>query len=108
MGIPWRSSDEDSELSLPRTRVLRGTKIPVSCAAQLGGDKKGISKEGGVTVGRRAHSTHVRWPWGGKDLGEAETVAERARGRVVRNETGGSARGHVSWGPEGHDSTLFL
>lgn len=51
---------------------------------------------------------HNRWPWAGKDLGEAEMVAEKAKGRVVRNAAGRSSRGHITWGPEGHGSSSVL
>ena len=44
------------------------------------------------------------WPWAGKDLGEAEMVSEKAKGRVVRNAAGGSVRGHIA----PHGSFSFL
>lgn len=59
-------------------------------------------------MGRRAHSMDVQWPWGGKDLDEAENMADGTRGRVVRNEVVGSTRAHITWGLEGHGSTPFL
>lgn len=59
-------------------------------------------------MGRRTGSMHIQWPWARKDLGEAEMVSEKAKGRVVRNAARGSVRGHIAWGPKGHGSFSFL
>ena len=85
-------------------RDLRSYK-PV---AQPKKTQKDFSKRGVWAVGRRARSMHNRWPWAGKDLGEAEMVAEKAKGRVVRNAARRSSRGHITWGPEGHGSSSVL